>query len=184
MGNTKVLARTAALSALTCVVGMTAHFLTGALVPFSLLPFMVFLSGIVLGPVHGALAMVIYVLLGLFGLPVFASPPFGGLGYVFKPTFGYLIGYIPAAYVTGLVYARRGVKRALLGAICGLAVLYFVGLSYLYACLWLAGNKTSLIEIFALGAAPFIVFDLIKAGIAAVVGNELVKGSEQHDSGV
>lgn len=182
--NTKQLARTAALAALTSLMGMTAHFLTGALVPFSLLPLMVFLSGIVLGPVHGALAMMIYIMLGLFGLPVFASPPFGGVGYLFKPTFGFLIGYIPAAYATGKVYGKGGVVRAFLGAVSGLVILYVIGLSYLYGALWVMGNNPSVTGVLALGFTPFIVFDLIKAGIAASVGNRLVKGSEEHDSGL
>jgi len=184
--NTKYLARTAAMAALTCILGMSTHFFTGGLVPFSLLPLMVFLSGIVLGPKYGALAMTIYLLLGLFGLPVFSSPPFGGIGYVFKPTFGYIIGYIPAAYVTGKVYGRGGIGRALAGALAGLAVLYGAGLSYLYGALWIMGTKAPVVQVLAIGFAPFIVSDLIKAGIAVIIGHQLVreKGSERCDSGI
>ena len=104
-------------------------------VPFTVQTFFVLLAGLLLGSRLGALSQTVYVAIGLLGLPVFARG--GGLGYIAQPTFGYLIGFIPAAYVVGaLVEKRPQVKRShfLLASFCGLAVVYVFGLFYLWLC--------------------------------------------------
>ena len=174
--NTKKLAQTAVMAALTSLAGMTLRWGSPALVPFSVLPVLVLLSGIILGAEYGALAMLAYVGLGLLGLPVFASPPFGGFGYILKPTFGYLLGYMGAAYVTGKLYRKNSLGYALLAVLGGLTVLYLVGLSYLYIVIrWVLDRPATVAGVIATGFLPFIVSDLIKAGIAAWVGNEVVR---------
>lgn len=174
--NTRKLAATAAMTALTALAGMVLRWASPALVPFSILPIMVFLSGIILGAEYGALAMIAYLVLGLFGLPVFAAAPFGGLGYILKPTFGYLLGYIAAAYVSGKIYRPRSLARAILGVLAGLVVLYLCGLIYLYGAMrWAMHVQAGLAIVIAQGFTPFIMLDLIKAGIAAWAGNEVVR---------
>lgn len=174
--DVKKLALTAAMAALTILPGMLLHFVSPGLVPFSILPVFVFLAGIVLGPKYGALAMVVYVVLGLFGLPVFSGAPYGGFGYVLKPTFGYLLGYIGAAFVTGLIYRPGRLYRGILAVLAGLAVLHLAGAAYLYVIMrWVLGTPTTVAGVLMIGFVPFIAFDLIKAGIAAVLGNEVVK---------
>lgn len=101
-------------------------------VPFTLQYLFTMLAGLLLGPRLGALAVAVYVLLGLAGLPIFSQG--GGLGYVFQPSFGYLIGFILGAWVTGAM-ARRGTglpsMGRLLGAnLAGLAVVYLCGMAY------------------------------------------------------
>lgn len=101
-------------------------------VPFTLQYLFTMLAGLLLGPRLGALAVAVYVLLGLAGLPIFSQG--GGLGYVFQPSFGYLIGFILGAWVTGAM-ARRGTglpsMGRLLGAnLAGLAVVYLCGMEY------------------------------------------------------
>ncbi|MCB5624660.1 biotin transporter BioY, partial [Bifidobacterium animalis] len=64
---------------------------------FTLQFFFVLLAGILLGPKLGALAVLLYVVIGLLGLPIFAAG--GGLAYIVRPSFGYLIGFIAGAYV-------------------------------------------------------------------------------------
>ena len=172
----KKLSWTAAMTALTILPGMLVHFLSPGLVPFSILPVLVLLSGIILGANYGALAMLAYVALGLFGLPVFAGAPYGGFGYVLKPTFGYLIGYIGAAYVTGLIYRPGSLIRAFSGVLGGLVVLHITGAAYLYIIMrWVLDKPTTIAGVLMIGLVPFIAADLIKAGIAAIVGNEVVK---------
>ena len=174
--ETKNLVRTAALAALMCLAGMVMRLVTPALVPFSILPILVLVSGLILGARYGALAMFVYIFLGVLGLPVFASAPFGGIGYIFKPTFGYLLGYIGAAYVVGKIYNRQSLGSAIIAVLAGLGVLYAVGLSYLYLVMHFILHKpTSVALVIATGFLPFIAGDLIKAGIAAWVGNEVVK---------
>ena len=70
-------------------------------VPFTLQYLFCAFAGILLGPKLGALSQIIYVGMGLIGIPVFTEG--GGIAYVFKPTFGYLIGFIVAAYVIGKI---------------------------------------------------------------------------------
>jgi len=172
----KKLAMTAAMAALTCLAGMSLHWVSASLVPFSIVPILVLLSGLVLGAEYGALAMLIYVILGLLGLPVFSSAPFGGFGYVLKPTFGFILGYVAAAYVTGKVYRPGSLVWAGIASLCGLAVLYLFGLTYLYGVLrWVLNKPTDVAGVLTMGFLPFITFDLIKAAIAAWVGNDVVR---------
>ena len=90
------------------------------------------LAGLMLGARLGALAVGTYVLMGLVGIPVFASG--GGPGYVLQPTFGYLVGFIVQGWVTGAL-ARTGAptfRRVLLACLAGMVVVYVFGISYFY----------------------------------------------------
>ena len=75
-----------------------------------------------------------YVVLGLVGLPIFTMG--GGLGYVFQPSFGFLLGLIPSAWVMGkLTEGEAKLPRVVLACLVGLGVLYLVGLPYMYLIL-------------------------------------------------
>lgn len=100
---------------------------------FTLQFLFVLLSGILLGSKLGGLAVLIYVLIGLIGIPIFASG--GGIGYIFKASFGYLIGFIAGAYFTGLICEKitlTDLKKYALAVFCGLLATYIIGLSYKY----------------------------------------------------
>jgi len=172
----------AIFSALAVVAAVLFRF-GGAVVPFSVLPFVAILSGLVLGSRRGALAMAAYVLLGLVGLPVFAAPPYGGVAYVLKPSFGFLPGFVAAAYAAGRVEELQrtaapssgaSLSRGLAAVLAGLVALYVPGIAYL----WLV-SRVYLGE--ALGAAgalrmaffPFILPDLAKAGVAALLAGPI-----------
>ncbi|HWQ89061.1 MAG TPA: biotin transporter BioY [Desulfitobacteriaceae bacterium] len=179
--NTKNLAMTAVFAALMCLAGLALRWVAPVLVPFSILPLIVYLAGIILGARYGALAMLVYIILGLLGLPVLASAPFGGLGYVLKPTFGFLLGYIGAAFVIGLIYKEGSLWRAVLGVLAGVAVLYLFGLAYLYGILnWYLHKPSSFAAVLAIGFFPYITLDLIKAAIAVVIGNEVVRRRKNY----
>ncbi|MHB1406594.1 MAG: biotin transporter BioY [Desulfitobacteriaceae bacterium] len=178
--NTKNLAMTAVMAALMAVAGMALRWVSPALVPFSILPLLVYIAGIVLGPRLGALSMVVYILLGLFGLPVYATAPFAGIGYIMKPTFGFLIGYIFAAYAAGLIYKPGSLVRAFVAALGGVVVIYAFGLIYFYGLFnWVLNKPMSITTVIAMGFTPYIVMDLIKAVVAAIVGNEVVRRRAQ-----
>jgi len=101
------------------------------LAPMTLQLLFVLMSGYMLGPSFGALSQILYVLTGLLGIPVFANG--GGPGYVFDPTFGFLIGFILCSYISGKIYnIRRSVAGAIIGGITGILACYFTGLPYLY----------------------------------------------------
>ncbi|SHL02569.1 biotin transport system substrate-specific component [Selenomonas ruminantium] len=91
------------------------------------------LAGLVLGARLGAMAVGAYVLLGLLGVPVFASG--GGPAYVLQPTFGYLLSFILQAWFGGF-FARRGVavsyRQLLLANLGGMAIVYAIGIAWFY----------------------------------------------------
>jgi biotin transport system substrate-specific component len=139
-------------------------------VPFTLQVLAVILSGLLLGVRHGALAQAVYVLVGAVGAPVFAGFT-GGLGHIFGPTGGFLISYPIAAAVAGFAartLARDSRRRALwigfLWGCAGLAVIYILGTTWLAVVSGLPPT-----EAIATGVLPFVFFDLIKVGLAALV---------------
>ena len=139
-------------------------------VPFTLQVLAVILSGLLLGVRHGALAQAVYVLVGAVGMPVFAGFT-GGLGHIFGPTGGYLISYPIAAAVAGLAatsVAGDSRGRALLSGFfwgcAGLAIIYAFGATWLAIISGLTPT-----EAIVAGVGRFVIFDLIKVGLAALV---------------
>jgi len=132
-------------------------------VPFTLQPLAVLLSGLVLGARGGALSQLAYLALIGAGLPLDAN--MRGAAALLGPTAGYLIGFVPAAFVTGLLGANRNaVWVRLLAGIAGIAVIYLFGVSIL------AMNRSlDLGAAWMAGGAPFIVPDIAKAIIAAAL---------------
>lgn len=102
---------------------------------FTLQFFFVLLAGIILGGKRGALAVCCYVLLGLAGVPIFAAG--GGIGYVFRPSFGYLSGFIATAFVTGTICEKKKhtYKNYFAACLAGFAVTYIIGIAYKYMIL-------------------------------------------------
>lgn len=146
-------------------------------VPFTLQTFFVLLAGMLLGPRLGTLSQVIYLALGLVGVPIFARG--GGVGYVLQPTFGYLLGFAPAAYVVGLLTERRPevkFSRFLVASSCGLAIVYLFGLVYLWTCTNLfLGKDLSLIQTLKVGLLVLLPGATVKSFLAATVGLEVRK---------
>lgn len=102
------------------------------LVPFTLQFLFTSLAGLLLGPKIGSITVAIYILMGILGLPVFAEG--GGLYYIFKPTFGYIIGFLLATYVTGKI-AYKDIKsyfNLLKATFAGLLIIYTCGMIYYY----------------------------------------------------
>lgn len=102
-------------------------------VPFTLQFLFTMLAGLLLGGRKGALSVGVYILLGLVGLPVFAEG--GGFWYILKPSFGYLLGFMLAAYVTGRMVERK--KKLLTRWVIavdflGLFIVYAAGMIYYY----------------------------------------------------
>lgn len=132
----------------------------------------VIVVGAALGAKRGALALTTYMLAGLAGLPVFAGA-LAGPAYVLVPSFGFVLGFIPAAFVAGWFAERawdRNPALAFGGFIAASIVPFFIGVPYLAVILSaVAGQDVSLIEALEAGALPFIVPGLIKALAAALI---------------
>lgn len=102
-------------------------------VPFTLQFLFTMLAGLLLGSKRGTISVAAYMILGLIGLPIFSEG--GGLWYVFKPSFGYIIGFGIGTYVTGLIAERmkeKTIPRYLFANFTGLLIVYAVGMIYYY----------------------------------------------------
>jgi biotin transport system substrate-specific component len=138
--------------------------LPGTPVPLTLQPFVVVLTGLLIGPIDAAAAMVLYLVAGAAGAPVFAPIGAPGLTRLLGPTGGYLLAYPVAAAVAAWLGAGRerfGVR--LVAAIAGILVLYAGGLSQLSI---ITGNVSTAV---VWGVLPFVTADLLKAIVAAAV---------------
>ena len=126
--KTRSLILTALFAALTAVGAFLK--IPFALAAISLQFLFTAMAGVLLGPSYGALSQAVYVLLGLVGVPIFALG--GGFSYIFQPTFGFLLGLIPSAWVIGSL-ARRPLTfwRSVVAMLAGLAVLYAIGVPYM-----------------------------------------------------
>lgn len=136
-------------------------------VPMTMQTLVVIGLGLALGPVRGAAAVALYLLQGALGLPVFAGTPEKGIGlaYMMGPTGGYLLGYLPAAWLAGWLAERgwdRNVFTAMPAALLAGAVIYVPGL------LWLGSVIGFDKPVLAFGLYPFIPGDIAKAVLAAI----------------
>ncbi len=133
-------------------------------VPITLQPLVVVLAGLWLGPVAGAVGMMMYLAAGAAGLPVFAPMGAPGLARLFGPTGGYLLAYPVAAFVAGsLAPTTAGFGRRFAAAAAGMLAIYLGGFAQL-------GVLTGSVERAAvLGVLPFAALDLAKAIVAALI---------------
>ncbi|MFA5537123.1 MAG: biotin transporter BioY [Bacillota bacterium] len=137
-------------------------------VPFTMSIMGVFLAGGLLGSRLGAVTMLVYLLLGAFGLPIFSGTK-GGFAVIAGPTGGFLWGYVIAAYLVGYFYQGDGKFNSKrlnfsLGAVLGLVVIYTLGVIQLKFVLGLGT-----LEALAMGVTPFIIPDLIKIFLVAII---------------
>ena len=125
------------------------------------------MAGLLLGRRWGALSQAVYVLLGLVGLPIFTMG--GGFGYVFQPTFGFLLGLIPSAFVIGKL-AKRPLTfwGTALAMLAGLAVLYTIGVPYmaLIANAYL-GKGLTFWQVIKNGMLIYLPGDLLKIALGS-----------------
>ena len=145
-------------------------------VPFTLQLLFTMLAGILLGGKLGGLSVLTYIFLGLAGLPVFTGG--GGLGYVFQPTFGYLLGFALGAYVTGRIanaVPAPSMKRMLVANFAGLAIVYAMGMVYYWAIMtFYVGEGIGLWTLFLYCFLLAVPGDILLCFIAAVLGKRLI----------
>ena len=113
-------------------------------VPFTLQFLFTMLAGLLLGGRLGAISVGAYAVLGLLGLPIFTEG--GGFWYLLKPSFGYILGFIVGAYVTGKMAAKTSNFWHILGAnLVGLIIVYGMGMVYYYIiCNFVLGTPIGL----------------------------------------
>ena len=128
-------------------------------ISFTLQVFFTSMAGILLGPWWGAASQVVYVLLGLIGLPIFTEG--GGL---MAMVIGLLTRDLKASTLRG--HAVRGMLRIALACVAGLAVLYLIGLPYMYFVL---AGKWSIQKTIVSGCLIFLPFDALKIVVTTLL---------------
>src|SRR5688500_4338826 len=162
------------LTALTAASAQVSVHLPFTPVPATLQPMVVLVGAAALGGRLGASSQVLYLLLGIAGLPLFAASPIlpHGLGRLFGPTGGYLMAYPVAAFVAGTL-AERGFDRryftSVLAMIAGLGVLFLSGVVWLAFFAVGPGGSVGLTAALETGFYPFVVQDLVEVCIAGGV---------------
>jgi biotin transport system substrate-specific component len=159
---------TTLFAALTALGAQIAVRLPFSPVPITLQVLMVIGAGLVLGSRRGPASQLLYLTVGVVGLPVFAGGT-GGPAVLLGPTGGYLVAFPAAAFAAGWL-AEKSEAASWLGwliaSLAALAVIYSSGASWLAVWLWVTGASslpTALNGAWRLGVAPFFLADLAKA---------------------
>lgn len=163
--NTKYLILTGLFAALTAIGAYIYIPLPISPVPITLQTFFTLTAGGILGKKYGFFSQLIYVLLGVIGLPVFAGGA-GGIGILFGPTGGFIFGFIAAGYISGM--SKSGFLNKLLYMILAVLSIYILGVLGLMFV-----TKVGLIQAITMGVTPFIIGDLLKIILAAYLSNKL-----------
>jgi biotin transport system substrate-specific component len=140
-------------------------------VPMTMQTFVVLFLGISLGYKVGLATIGLYLLEGIVGLPVFSNSPEKGLGllYFTGPTMGYLIGFLIACYLASMIKFEDSYFVILGKLVLATSTIYILGL------LWLGTLIGWDKPIFALGAKPFLLAEIFKISILALLAKQIVK---------
>lgn len=171
MKNNKIKSMTmvAVMTAVMCVLGPMSIPIGPVPVSFTVLT--VYLAVYILGMKHGSLAYLIYLLLGLVGLPVLSGYS-GGPSKLLGPTGGYLLGFLLMALLSGFFIDRfyHSIPMQLLGMLSGLLICYALG------TIWLSRlTGMGFAEALGVGVFPFVVFDIIKLAVSVFLGRAIRK---------
>ena len=138
-------------------------------IPITLQTLFVYLAGSLLGSTRGAASQIIFLMIGLMGIPVFGSG--GGPGYVLQPTFGYLIGFPVAAWVIGKSTPRNKSGtwlKIIMANGLGCVVIHTTGVIYLYFCMqYILKTPISWSQALMTGVLIFLPGELIKIALSA-----------------
>lgn len=152
-------------------------FMVVGSVPITLQTFFAILAGAILGSRLGSIAMIVYMLVGLAGVPVFAQLS-GGFSIIFKSTFGFIISYIFTAFIIGkIVEKKKSVAAFIIAALVGMAVNYVFGTNWMYAALklWAEAPEGFTYKMAWLWMVAPLPKDIILAVLAGIMAHRLEK---------
>jgi len=140
-------------------------------VPMTMQTFMVMFLGISFGYKIGLASVGLYLFEGLIGLPVFSNSPERGIGLVYftGPTMGYLIGFLSACYLASYIKFEDNVFKIIIKLILSVSTIYLFGV------IWLGTLIGWEKPIFALGAKPFLLAEIFKIVILALLAKQIIK---------
>lgn len=177
--NIRMLVLCGLFSALIVVGAMIKVPLPG--IPFTLQTLFVILAGLLLGSRGGLIAVLVYIFIGLAGLPVFSGG--GGLMYVLKPSFGYIVGFALGAFVTGWLAERNtsnSTFKMIIAALAGTAVIYALGLPWYYAIAnYYLNTPVGAATLMMTGFVMTLPGDLIKIAVGILLAKRLAPVMKQ-----
>ena len=146
-------------------------------VPITLQTFFAILAGLILGSRRGALAMTVYMFIGLAGAPVFARFS-GGFGSIISPTFGFIVSFILVAFIAGKIVEKNGKLHGyIIAALVGMVVNYVIGTNWMYYAykLWAAAPDAFTYKVAWLWMMPPLPKDIVLAVLAGIFGHRMYK---------
>ena len=160
----------ALMTAVLCILAPISIPVFISPVPVSLGVLAVYLTAYVLSPVDALISVIIFILLGTFGLPVFSGYS-GGLSKLVGPTGGYIIGFLFTVYISSLfIHMKKGIIFDVIGMITGLALCNILG------TIWFSYQQgKGFIASLLLCVVPFLIGDAIKIIVAVILGTQLNK---------
>ncbi|MDD3362328.1 MAG: biotin transporter BioY [Hespellia sp.] len=169
--STKTLVLIALMTAITCILAPLSIPIPISPVPITLTNLVLYFSIYLLGWKKATISYIVYLLLGIVGLPVFSGFS-GGLGKAFGPTGGYLIGFLFITVISGIFIEKfqKNIWLCILGMVLGLAICYIIG------TFWLAGQlDMTFVAALGVGVLPYLLGDAVKIALAALIAPQIKK---------
>ncbi|MBQ8434962.1 MAG: biotin transporter BioY [Oscillospiraceae bacterium] len=168
MKHTNKIVITGLFSAILCIVAPITLPLPISPVPVSLAPLVIFISSFIMTPGACTMSVLVYLMLGTAGLPVFSGFT-GGLGILAGPTGGYLAGYLAAAFISSFFNNKFSHSFIYItGMITGLSAMYLIG------TIWFSFQQdTSFLSALAVCVLPYLFGDAVKITAALLIGLKL-----------
>jgi len=143
-------------------------------IPVTMQTFAVLFLGMAFGYKIATATVILYLVQGAIGLPVFAKG--GGLIYFQGPTSGYLFGFIIGAFVSGYFKINSGTLLTFVKLVFSVSFIYLFGLIWLWANLnFFSGKELNFFQVFEVGARPFLIIETFKLLILAVLSEKIFK---------
>lgn len=164
--NIYKLTSTALMTAILCVISPYAIPIPISQTPITLATFAVYLASIILGWKMASMSVLVYILIGIVGVPVFSG--FGaGIQKIVGPTGGYLLGYLAITLIAGWFSEKqeRKITYPVIGMVLGTLVMYFMGTAWMKFSLHMSWKAA-----FLGGVLPYIPLDVLKIAAATAIG--------------
>ena len=158
----------------TVLIAVCSWISIPAAVPFTLQTFGVFMAVEVLGGKRGTMAVLVYILMGAVGIPVFAGFQ-GGIGVIFNTTGGYIVGFLCSALIMWAAESLFGKKPLvlLLSMAAGLIACYVLGTIWFMVVYGRTTGAVGLMTVLGWCVIPFIIPDLVKIGLAYFISRKI-----------
>ena len=141
-------------------------------IPLTLQTFSVFIVSLLLGSFKAFIVFLVYIILGLIGIPVFSSG--GGIAYIYMPSFGFIIGFLLSAPIIGIASKSNKFYLKYILSMLGLLIINVCGVSYMYIIFnYYKGVNKDLLNILQIGVLPFIIKDIFTVILSCIIYSRL-----------